>query len=206
MTHARGTSTVRKPTVATTARARAREAATNRAAEEKAERKEEIRRLKALKRKEVEIKLLKLVETAGTGAIGLEDIDLEGDWDGEEHDRKMAKAFGESYGGTVEDDFKPVWDDEIDITDIQGMESNSEVEEGGEEEEDEEMEEVEEKRVKGKKSKREAEGFPVELMEAARQGGGEERRLLLEKMVDDYYNLDYHDKVSHSRFLSSQRD
>lgn len=49
---------------------------------------------------------------------------------------------------------------------------------------------------KEKKSKRKREeGFPLELLEAAKKGGGEARAELLEKMVDEYYKLDYEDKV-----------
>ena len=99
MTHSRGASTVRRPTVAVTARARGRDAAKERADEEKAERREEIRRLRALKRKEVEEKLLKLVEAAGEGAEGLAQMDLEADWDPEEHDRKMQEVYGGNYEG-----------------------------------------------------------------------------------------------------------
>ena len=55
-----------------------------------------MRRLKALKRKEVEEKLLKLLEVAGEGTQGLDKIDLEGDWDPEEHDRKMAEVYAVS--------------------------------------------------------------------------------------------------------------
>lgn len=98
-THSRNaTSTVRKPTAAVSARARAREAAKEKKEEEKLQRKEEVRRLKALKRKEVEAKLLQLVEAAGEGTQGLDEIDLEGEWDPEEHDRRMAKVYGEEYG------------------------------------------------------------------------------------------------------------
>lgn len=99
ITHSRGASTVRRPTVAVTARARARDTAKDRAAEQKLERREEIRRMKALKRKEVEEKLLKLVEAAGEGAEGLGGMDLETDWDPVEHDRKMAEVYGGDYAG-----------------------------------------------------------------------------------------------------------
>jgi protein KRI1 len=99
VTHARNAlSTVRRPTAVVSARARARESAKEKKEEEKRERKEEVRRLKALKRKEVEAKLLKLVEAAGEGTAGLEALDLEGDWDPEEHDRKMAEVYGQEYG------------------------------------------------------------------------------------------------------------
>lgn len=52
------------------------------------------------------------------------------------------------------------------------------------------------KKEKKSKRKRDEEGFPIELLEAAKKGGDEARAQLLEKMVDEYYKLDYEDKVS----------
>jgi hypothetical protein len=51
------------------------------------------------------------------------------------------------------------------------------------------------KKEKKSKRKRDEEGFPLELLEAAKKGGDEARAQLLEQMVDDYYKLDYEDKV-----------
>ena len=99
MTHSRdAVSNIRRPAAATTARARARDALKERKDAEKQERREEVRRLKALKRKEVEAKLLKLVEAAGESTKGLDGLDLDGDWDPAEHDRKMAEIYGDEYG------------------------------------------------------------------------------------------------------------
>lgn len=212
VSHARNAvSTVRKPTAAVSARQRAREAAKERKEQEKQERKEEVRRLKALKRKEVEAKLSQLIEAAGEGTQGLEDLDLEGDWDPEEHDRKMAAIYGGDYGQADDADFKPTWDDDIDITDLVGPEEEdgdadlhmsfaSADGEDGEGEGGEGAHAVETKREKkdkkrDKKRKRDEEGFPTELLEAASRGGDEERKQLLDRMVDDYYAIDYEDKV-----------
>lgn len=90
---------VRRPTEVVSARARARDAAKTKKEEDRSERREEVRRLKALKRQEVEAKLLKLVEAAGEGAVGLEEMDLEGDWDPEAHDAMMKKVYGDEYAG-----------------------------------------------------------------------------------------------------------
>lgn len=102
-THSRTSAslTVRKPTVVVSARARARDAAKTKKEEDRSERREEVRRLKALKRQEVEEKLLKLVEAAGEGAVGLDEMDLEGDWDPEAHDAMMKKVYGEQYDGVA---------------------------------------------------------------------------------------------------------
>ncbi|GAA5887517.1 hypothetical protein JCM6882_001437 [Rhodosporidiobolus microsporus] len=224
VTHARDSlASVRKPTAAVSARARAREAAKERKEEEKLQRKEEVRRLKALKRKEVEEKLLQLVEAGGAKEGALEGIDLEGEWDEAAHEEAMRKVYGEEYEGMDDDGFKPTWDDDIDITDLVG--SDGEVDDDEvmqylpvastsalptlDEDDEEDGDDVpmgkkskKSKKAKkdksgdgGKKRKRDEEGFPTELLEAAKAGGDAEREQLLDRMVDEYYALDYEDKV-----------
>lgn len=55
----------------------------------------------------MEEKLKKLVEVSGNGTNvkGLEDIDLDADWDPEEHDRKMHEIYGGDYQAV--DDVSP---------------------------------------------------------------------------------------------------
>ncbi|GAA5887721.1 hypothetical protein JCM5296_004469 [Sporobolomyces johnsonii] len=211
VTHSRdAVSTVRRPTAVVSARARQREAAKLKKEEEKQQRKEEVRRLKALKRKEVEDKLLQLVEAAGSGTKGLEEIDLEGDWDEQKHEEAMRRVYGEDYDGMEDDGFKPTWDDDIDITDIVGADGGSDDEDGDlhmpfastsalpasaspEPEEVDSKKSKKEKRKKG--AKRDEEGFPTELLEKAKEGGDEERQKMLDRMVDEYYGIEYEDKV-----------
>ncbi|BGP12777.1 hypothetical protein JCM10213_007291 [Rhodosporidiobolus nylandii] len=218
VTHSRGAvSSVRKPTTAVSARARAREAQKERKEAEKLQRKEEVRRLKALKRKEVEEKLQQLIEAAGTGAeAALEDLDLEGEWDEKKHEEEMRRIYGEEYEGMEDDGFKPTWDDDIDITDLVGDGGDSDDDdvamhlpvastsalspepEAAVEDDDDEVPiglQKSKKDKKGKKPKRDEEGFPTELLEAAQAGGDAERQQLLDRMVDEYYALDYEDKV-----------
>ncbi|KAI3796140.1 hypothetical protein L1987_38805 [Smallanthus sonchifolius] len=64
------------------------------------ERNEELKYLKNLKKKEINEKLKKIRETAGIGESGgflLEDHDLEEEFDPEEYDKKMKKAFDDSF-------------------------------------------------------------------------------------------------------------
>lgn len=75
--------------------------------EEKLRKKEELKQLKALKRKEIEEKIEKLKEITGNDDIHFKDIDLEGDFDPEEHDRKMTQIFDEEYYAAPEGDIKP---------------------------------------------------------------------------------------------------
>lgn len=109
---------------------------------------EEVRRLKALKMREIRRKLEIVGREGGIlkgkgkqkgkgnaedweeGDEGgemdeaLRELDLEGDWDPEKHDAQMAGLFGgEGDGewddaGEVDEDGKPVWKDDIDIGDI----------------------------------------------------------------------------------------
>ncbi|GAA5949086.1 hypothetical protein JCM21900_004854 [Sporobolomyces salmonicolor] len=211
VTHSRdAVSTVRRQTAVVSARARQREAAKLKKEEEKQQRKEEVRRLKALKRKEVEDKLLQLVEAAGAGTKGLEELDLEGDWDEQKHEEAMRKVYGEDYEGVEDDGFKPTWDDDIDITDIVGADGGSDDEDGdlhmpfastsalpaSASPEPEEVESKKSKKEKRKKGvKRDEEGFPTELLEKAKEGGDEERQKMLDRMVDEYYGIEYEDKV-----------
>ncbi|GAA5850066.1 hypothetical protein JCM8547_001001 [Rhodosporidiobolus lusitaniae] len=217
VTHSRSAvSSVRKPTTAVSARARAREAAKERKEEDKLQRKEEVRRLKALKRKEVEDKLKQLVEAAGEGTKGLEELDLEGEWDEEKHEEMMRRVYGEEYEGAEDDGFKPTWDDDIDITDLVGSGASGDEDDvamhlpvastsafsmdADEEDEPAPTGKKSKKDKKGKSaasssSKRDEEGFPTELLEAAKAGGDAERTQLLDRMVDEYYALDYEDQV-----------
>ncbi|KAK4057571.1 Kinetochore protein Spc24 [Microbotryomycetes sp. JL221] len=206
-THARNAvSTVRKPTTTATARQRARESAKEREQQEKQARKEEIRRLKALKRKQVEQKLLQLIEVAGQGTKGLDQIDLEQDWDPEKHDEQMNKVYGQEYDDMDDDGFKPTWDDDIDISDLVDHE------EQGHDDEDAAMslpftsakdsvDELEDKepsqQSSRKKRKRDEEGFPSTLMQQARvqASTSQDTQQMLDKLEDEYYGIEYEDKI-----------
>ncbi|GAA5908312.1 KRI1 family protein [Sporobolomyces salmoneus] len=217
VTHARDAiSTVRKPTAVVSARARQREAAKQKKEEEKSARKEEVRRLKALKRKQVEEKLLQLVEAAGGGAEAtkFEDLDLDAEWDEKKHEEEMKRIYGEDYEGAQDDGFKPTWDDDIDITDIVGEDGGSDDEDADvhmpfaststlpqeEEEEEEPVSSKKSKKDKKKKkepssSKRDEEGFPSALLEKAKAAGDHESKKMLERLEDEYYGIEYEDKV-----------
>ncbi|OUC43793.1 Krr1 family protein [Trichinella nativa] len=64
---------------------------------EKVKREEEIKLLKNLKKKEISEKLEKIKETAKLESISLNDYDLDGDYDPDEHDRKMKETFNNEY-------------------------------------------------------------------------------------------------------------
>lgn len=81
-----------------TKRREARKLREERKAAEKKRIEEELRRLKNIKKRELEAKLNDLAEVSGKqeGATFHEE-DLDGEWDPEQHDRRMAELFGEDY-------------------------------------------------------------------------------------------------------------
>ncbi|CAK9806704.1 Protein KRI1 homolog [Anthophora plagiata] len=88
--------------------------------DEKLKKEEELKQLKALKRKEIEEKIEKVREITGTDNIQFNDIDLEGDFDPNEYDRKMTEIFNEDYYAVPEEDAKPEFpdiDEELEIED-----------------------------------------------------------------------------------------
>ncbi|XP_053996635.1 protein KRI1 homolog [Hylaeus anthracinus] len=103
-----------------TRRAQKRAEVKMRKAEEKLKKKEELKQLKALKRKEIEDKLMKLKEITGNEDIKFNDIDLDGDFDPTEYDKKMTEIFNDDYYAAPEDDIKPEFpevDEELEIED-----------------------------------------------------------------------------------------
>lgn len=102
-------------------RKRKREERLDRKEQEKQQKMQEMSRLKNLKRSEIVEKLKRLREVTGSRMEDLEHIDLENDFDPQEHDRAMAKMFGDTYyteEGDLDDSEKPSWDDDIEIDDI----------------------------------------------------------------------------------------
>ncbi|XP_060805557.1 protein KRI1 homolog [Amyelois transitella] len=98
-------------------RARKRAEARARKESEKKRKMEDIARLKALKLKEIKEKIAKIKEVTGNDELAFKEEDIEGDFDPEEHDRRMRAIFDEEYYGDA-DDQKPVFpdlDEELEI-------------------------------------------------------------------------------------------
>jgi protein KRI1 len=55
----------------------------------------------------------------------LQDLDLDGDWDPEAHDRQMAGIYAQDDDEQFYDEEKPRWDDDINIDDILPLVSSS---------------------------------------------------------------------------------
>ncbi|XP_052755710.1 protein KRI1 homolog [Galleria mellonella] len=85
--------------------------------DEKKKKMEEIARLKALKLKEIQEKIAKIKEVTGNQDLAFEEQDIEGDFDPEEHDRRMRALFDDEYYGEADTEKPrfPDLDEELEI-------------------------------------------------------------------------------------------
>lgn len=177
-----------------------------------------MKRLKALKLKDLRVKLERIGREGGRSLeeskgerrnvdqehswqlilfyVALQDLDLEGDWDPDAHDRQMADIYAEEEGIGADDE-KPQWDDDIDITDIVGVE-------------EEEVESRGDKKKKKKKKRKDVDGdgsgVDINEMDADMAGRGEDdeewdgteemRKRKLDEYMDELYGMEFNDMVS----------
>lgn len=133
-------------------RKRAREARRLRKQQEKLAKTEEIKRLKNLKKTEIQARLFAIQEAAGDG-VDLSGIDLEGDFDPDEFNRQMENKFGEDYYAANDEEMQELADEDVaKASDL---------------------------RIEGKRS----EETPEDIRED------------VNRLVDEYYNLNYEDIV-----------
>ncbi|VEN38855.1 unnamed protein product [Callosobruchus maculatus] len=95
---------------------------------EKEEKMQDLKKLQELKRKEIEEKLEKLKEITGNPSIGFADEDIDGDFDPEEHDRKMQALFNDEFYQGPEEEQKPQFpdlDEELEIENWERYEGNN---------------------------------------------------------------------------------
>ncbi|KIY63150.1 Krr1-domain-containing protein [Cylindrobasidium torrendii FP15055 ss-10] len=178
-----------------TTRKDARQRKKERKAAEMQEKKEEIRRLKALKMKDIRAKLDKIAHEGGKlfdNDPELRELDLDADWDPDAHDAQMAGLYGDD--GELDDDEKPVWADDIDIGDIP-FDDN-----------EEKQQSKKKKKKKGKKkAEAEQDGVDLDAMDADVErnpddeewdGTEEMRKRKLDEYMDELYELDFNDLVA----------
>lgn len=79
--------------------------------EEKKQKQEDLKQLKVLKRQEIEEKIKKLKEITGNDEIGFKDMDIDDDFDPEQHDKRMQELFNDNYYERKEGDLKPEFSD-----------------------------------------------------------------------------------------------
>nr|CAH7761243.1 unnamed protein product [Callosobruchus chinensis] len=95
---------------------------------EKEEKMQDLKKLQELKRKEIEEKLEKLKEITGNPSIGFADEDVDGDFDPEEHDKKMQALFNDEFYQGPEEEQKPQFpdlDEELEIENWERYEGTS---------------------------------------------------------------------------------
>ncbi|KAI8086583.1 KRI1-like family C-terminal-domain-containing protein, partial [Halteromyces radiatus] len=148
---------------------------------------EELKRLKNEKRKEIHNRLAEIQKITGTGISGLEHINFEEDFDPEKYDEQMAKIFDDGYYD-ANDTEKPVFEDDDDDDfnyddDEQYGEDDLMMDAdylpGGEKYEE---------TKKNKKGKKRA-------LENDQQEKPKPKDAEYNKLVDDYYALDFEDVI-----------
>ena len=218
-----------------TTRKEARERRKERKEEEHRKRQEEVKRMKALKMREIKRKLERVGREGGLKKVGrgndgddefvdeaLKELDLDGDWDPEKHDRQMAGLFDrdaevmegeDGWTGEFDDDVeydqdgKPIWDDDIDIGDIALPDDNTTVFNG-----DSRKSKKEKKKKKKKKGDEDEDEGAVDIdaMDADAEpqqddeewdGTEEMRKRKLNEYMDEVYALDFNDIVGVSFFI-----
>lgn len=193
------------------ARKRQREHKEERMVQAEIERKEEVKRLKNLKKKEIEEKLNKIREVAGLDGVGditLTEKDLEEDFDPDEFDKKMKAAFGEEYYDA--EDVDPGFgsgDDDVDLEkpdfekedELLGLPKNWDVCKPGEGFLSERMKTIStEADEDGHEEGREGEGDVGEAYEGKRKRKRKmslKEKIALEKDLEELYKLDYEDTI-----------
>ncbi|KAH9047329.1 hypothetical protein EDB84DRAFT_1619218 [Lactarius hengduanensis] len=205
----RAVETVRRTTEHAERRRAARERRLERKEVEKAQRREEVKRLKGLKTRELEGKLERIGKEGGwVRSKALQALDLDGDWDATAHDRQMAAMLVETDGaGANGDDEKPTWDDDIDIDHI-APRSEDEAQHPSTS-----LDVKEHKKAKKKEKKKardvDVDGVDVDEMDAdAPEDGGNKwdevewdgtedmRKRVLDQYMEELYELEFNDMVA----------
>ena len=148
----------------------------------------------------------------------LQELDLEGEWDPEKHDRQMAglfdrdaESFEDESGGHDDglrfEDGKPMWDDDVDIGDIAIPDDDFLPNESRKKER--------KKKKKKKEQSNDAGGVDIDAMDADVElkfeddeewdGTEEMRKRVLKRYMDELDTLDFNDMVCCYLFQNSNK-
>eukprot|EP01061_Rhynchopus_euleeides_P046968 TRINITY_DN9168_c0_g1_i1.p1 TRINITY_DN9168_c0_g1~~TRINITY_DN9168_c0_g1_i1.p1 ORF type:complete len:707 (+),score=334.90 TRINITY_DN9168_c0_g1_i1:105-2225(+) len=178
-------------------RKEARERKKQREQEAKVKLDEEVKRLKFLKRKEMDDKMKKIEVVAGTAPEELADLaDSDEEFDPDTWDKKMSKIFNEDYYDAANDSFDPSdIDDDEDLALSSGSDDSSDSD-------DAPTRKPAAKQAKAPKKK--AKSDPAtDLTEEEKKELQKKKRLMLKQLeeeverdMDEYAKLDYQDVVA----------
>lgn len=149
--YARNQSTLRRSEENSRKRARDKKKEAKRAEEEK--RKAEIAKLKKHKVQQVMSKLEKLKEAIGDNDVAeaLKDVDLDGEFDDTEWDRKMLEVFNDEFYAKADDSKKPEFSD----IEVDGLEDEEDEDDGDDDDEDKALEQEDSSKKSKAKAKKE---------------------------------------------------
>jgi protein KRI1 len=179
-----------------TTRKEGRERKKRRQEEELEKKHEEVKRLKALKMKEVRRKLERIGREGGVNVEAFKEFDLDADWDPEAHDGQMAGLYHDDNESDIDVE-KPVWDDDIDIDDIVPPSQPAQPSSS--------QNKKKKKKKKKKKDDDNDEGVDIDTMDAdlTREydeedwdGTEEMRKRKLDEYMGEVYGLEFNDMVA----------
>ena len=182
---------------------------------EKESRMKDLRELQNIRKREIEEKLLKLKEVSGKDEFGLNQEDLDTDFDPAEHDKRMAALFDDSYYGVDEGEQKPEYPDieqEMNIENWDNFDKNKStsyaVEDAHCEDDDFNMDcdfDPEEGKNKmqqelidstrGRKKRRKRISRLAEIIKTEKPAYDPEDKKSYAEYLDEYYKLDYEDII-----------
>ncbi|WFD03866.1 Kinetochore protein Spc24 [Malassezia obtusa] len=202
----------------------ARQERAERKKQEKEEKKRKLDQIKSQKRKSIAEKLKQLRDVAGgdnqMDGGAFEGLDLEADFDPDEHDRLMQSQFGDDYY-QVEDRDKPRWDEDDELQGIlEENEDGSKKKRKSKKHDDNDTMDADfvegeaeaklskkdrkrlkkqEKKARSKADQAQADqGVDADEMDAEKTSGVEteqDRKAKARELMDEYYNLGYEDIV-----------
>lgn len=191
-----------------------REEIKERKAHEKELKLQQLQVLKAVKRQEIEEKIQKLKEVTGNEELPFEDVDLEDDFDPEEHDKRMQKIFDNDFYQIEEGEEKPecpdfeelkienydAWDpsqeDDFDdyVPHCEDDDFNMDADYVPVVEKEKSLEEELIENSKGRKKRKRKSKF-IEVLKKEKPVFDPEDEKKYGEYIDEYYKLDYEDMI-----------
>ncbi|OQR98675.1 KRI1-like [Achlya hypogyna] len=180
-------------------RKKEREERKARKAVERQKKEDELRRLKNLRQAEIQAKIDKVMALMGPTKAALTVSDVDGAFDPEEHDRRMAQVFNDDYYEEgVDENGKPTWQDDDEV-----FGKLPEEEEEDEAPEDEPMADDEEAADDDAEEAADADAEEAADVDAANDDEEEmpenltveEMKAMKQKYLDELYALDYEDII-----------